>query len=265
MAALESAAGVPLFLKRTTGTELTEAGRKLVASAETVMDSLAGFETVLGRLASSAQRPITISAPEGLTSYILAPLASGFAPATTPIRFAAEMPLLAFLPLGAEADIELLLVQPGAPLQRSSAHVVRKLGLMRFRPAAARSYLEQNGAPQTMAELAKRPILHHAGYSQLQAFSAWADIAAASAAGPLVTVSTSSALHRVTLSGSGISLLPTFSELLDPTVVVLPVGEPLGIEVWSAALPETLRLPTARRAWDVLAAGFHTSVWFNAN
>lgn len=264
MSELEHAAGVALFLKRTTGTELTEAGRQVVAAAESVMEALSGFEETVSGVGRATQRPVTISAPEGLSSYILAPLSSGFAPPASPVRFSDAMPPVSFLPLGTPADIELILVQPGAPIPKTSDYVSRKLGLMQFRPAAARGYLEANGAPQSVAELARRPILQHSTYTVLPSFARWADIAATSATGPVVTVSTSSALHRVTLTGAGIALLPTFSELLDPSVVVLPVGDPLGVEVWAVALPETLSLPTAKRAWDVLSHGFHSSVWFNA-
>ncbi|MCW2240389.1 LysR family transcriptional regulator [Azospirillum canadense] len=264
MSELEQAAGIPLFLKRTTGTELTEAGRQVVAAAESVMEAVVKFDDAVSGVGRAVQRPVTISAPEGLSSYILAPLSSGFAPPTCPVRFSDALPPVSFLPLGTPADIEVILVQPGAPIPKTSDYVSRKLGLMQFRPAASRGYLEANGAPQTVADLARRPILQHSAYTILPSFARWADIAATGANGPVVTVSTSSALHRVTLTGAGISLLPTFSELLDPSVVVLPVGEPLGVEVWAVALPETLSLPTAKRAWEVLSHGFHSSVWFNA-
>lgn len=264
MADLEREAGVPLFLRRTTGTELTEAGRQLVTAAEAVMESISGFDSLLGSLARVTERPVTISAPEGLTSYILAPLSSGFTPPGSPVRFSSSMPPVTFLPMGAAADIELILVPQKSPIPKSSEHVARKLGIMSFRPAASRLYLETNEAPQSVAELAKRPIIQHVLYGSHPSFTRWAEIASSNSRGPVVTVSTSSALHRVTLTGAGIALLPTFSELLDQSVVVLPVGEPIGVEVWATALPETLRLPTVKRAWDVLCAGFQSSVWFNA-
>lgn len=264
MAALERKAGVPLFVKRSTGTVFTDAGMKLLDAADQAVTAITNFDTVLDSIAVANRKPVTISAPEGIGSYLLTPQLVGFADSPTPIRIPQDaLPPVTILPMEARADIEIILVHPGSEIHRNSDHIARKLGVMRFLPTVSKTYLQRNRAPETLKELSAAPILNHVIYSSHPSFARWADIAHASQTGPLVNVSTSSALHRAVLTGRGFSLLPDFSEEIDPMVSVLPLGERIGIELWATAQPEALRLPTIKRAWDVVGTAFWNSPWFN--
>ncbi|KAA0592366.1 DNA-binding transcriptional LysR family regulator [Azospirillum lipoferum] len=264
MAALERKAGVPLFVKRSTGTVFTDAGLQLLDAADAAVVAVTNFDLLLETIANRHAKPVTISAPEGIGSYLLTPQLAGFADTSTPIRFPQDaLPQVSILPMESRADIEIILVHPGSDIHRQGEYKARKLGIMRFLPVVAKSYLTKNSAPGNFKELGKAPLLNHLIYSSHPSFVQWADIAHSSPTGPLVNVSTSSALHRAVLTGRGIALLPDFSEEIDELVSVLPIGDRIGVELWATATPESLKLPTVKRAWDVIGTAFFNSPWFN--
>ena len=261
---LERTAGVPLFEKRTSGTKLTQAGKIALSAADDVFNSLVKFEGILRSVGDDHRRPVTVSAPEGVGTYLLGPQSIGFeVDQPAPLKMAyAELPPITILPMDQVADIEITLVNPGDDVHRSTEYKVKKLGVMSFLPVASRGYLERNSTPQNKKDLTRAAILDHVNYSRLRAFSGWSDISHDRNDGPIVNVSTSSALHRAVLTGRGIALLPDFSAEIDPSVVVLPIIPRFGIELWAATRPEMLKLPTVKRAWDVIGDGFHRSPWF---
>ncbi|HYD68057.1 LysR family transcriptional regulator [Azospirillum sp.] len=263
IAQLEKQAGVALFQRRSTGVQPTEAGRRLLTAAERVSSAMDDFDRVLITLRHSGT-PVTIAAPEGLSSYLLVPQTVGGPVKGTPVLSipSGVMPRMIFLPGDQRADITILAVSPGDDVPCSPDYNARKLGLMRFKPVAARTYLQTNGTPESMAEMARHPLLSHVGYEILPSFRAYADLTHSSPEGPLMTLSTSSALHRAVMAEAGIGLLPDFSNVLDPQVVVLPFEERMAVEVWLVAHPDTLRLPSVRQAYDGIAAAFHGSAWF---
>jgi len=263
IAQLEKQAGVALFQRRSTGVQPTDAGRRLLGAAERVATAMDDFDRVLVTLRHSGG-PVTIAAPEGLSSYLLVPQTVGGPVKDTPVLSipTGAMPRMVFLPADQRADIAIVLVAPGADVPCSADYHVRKLGLMRFKPVAARSYLQANGAPGSMAELADHPLLSHLVYETHPSFRIYADLMHSAAEGPLMTLSTSSALHRAVMAEAGIGLLPDFSNALDHQVMVLPFDERIAVEVWLVAHPDTLRLPSVRQAYDGIAAAFHGSAWF---
>lgn len=260
---LEATAGVPLVIRRPSGIELTSAGRQLVDAAESIAAATSTFGRVLQGLAA-AKGPVSISAPEGVASYLLGPQAAGLSHVPTPLAAIpyGVLPPLDILPPDSRADIEIIHVAPGADVPRPTEYRVRKLGNLRFRPVAARAFLEEHDTPASFTDLARYPLLQHAAYGALPSFRQWNDVALGSAR-RLFTAGTSSALHRTLLTGAGVTLLPDFSEVIDRSVVVLPIGEPAVVEMWAAALPEALSLSTVRRTWDAVCAAFDGSPWMN--
>ncbi|WP_431860166.1 LysR family transcriptional regulator [Azospirillum sp.] len=261
IAELEADAGVPLVIRKSSGVELTAAGRSLVEAAEAIASATANFERVLVGL-STAKSPVSISAPEGIASYLIAPQAAGLrgAPSPLPLIPPGSLPPLDILAPNSRADIEITHVPIGGTVPRPAEYKARKLGIMRFRPVASRAFLEANGMPSSFEDLARFPLIQHASYTSLPTFQRWNELALGSAR--VFTASTSSALHRALITGSGVAMLPDFSELLDRNVVVLPLGEPPAVEIWETALPEALSLEPVRRTWDVIADAFARSPWF---
>lgn len=263
LAELEADAGVPILIRRSTGIELTGAGRALVEAAEAIALATENFERVLKSLVVT-ESTVSVSAPEGIASYLLGPQAAGLPVGASPLAPipSGTLPTLDILPADARADIEILHVAPGCDVPRPSEYVARKLGVMRFKPVTSRKFLEANGSPTLFSDLSKFPLIHHSAYCAIPSFRQWNDIAFGGNR-RLFTAKTSSALHRALLTGGGVTMLPNFSELLDDSVSVLPIGEDASVEVWAAAMPETLKLPAARRTFDAICAAFGSN-WFSA-
>lgn len=258
MSILEDRAGTPLFVRKSTGTELTKAGRLLVDSATDVLGSLRRFDEVLASIKTKHTGPVTVSAPEGIGSYLLAPLNIDD---VTPLPIRGPLPAISILPPEHPADIEILFVAPGQPIPRNSTCMVRRLGTMRFLPVMSRRFLTANALPETHKALSTCPMFDHLGYGMSPAFSRWCDVM--SGRQPLMTVTSSSALHRAVMTGRGVALLPDFSSVIDDAVICANVIEKPEVELWSVAESDILRIATVRQTWDTIHNSFTASPWFN--
>jgi DNA-binding transcriptional LysR family regulator len=265
VAALEKRAGHPLFHRRTTGAVPTAAARPLIEAAEAAASAIGYFDRLLAATGDHSQ-PVSVSCPEGLASYVIAPCLS-VAPGSLPLglEVARPLPRLNLVPLGSPADVSVLLVEPGQPVPTQSDMRVRRIGRLRFTLIAGIDYLRNRGAPDSLAELSRHSLLQHAVYDVNPAFTMWTDIVH-SGAGPVLTTSTSSGLHRAALGSTGMALLPNFAPLLDPMVSIVSCGLPvIPVDIWLAAHPDTLRLPSVRAAYDSLVLLLETSTWLRAD
>lgn len=255
VANLERRAGMPLFTRRTTGAEATDIGRDLVAAAEEAARAIERFERSLHaqRLPSS----ITVAAPEGIGTYFLGPHLSRSSPA------ARELPPLRIVPAGSPADIEIAMGGPAGEVAKGSDWRIRRVGAMQFATVAGRGYLSEHSSPERPGDLRHHDLLHHVVYDMHPAFRSWTEAMLESRRVPLLTASTSSALHRSVISAGGITLLPDFSPIIDSAVVCVPCGLPdIGVDLFVTAHPDALRNPSVRRAFDTLIELFLRSDWF---
>ncbi|NUB12798.1 LysR family transcriptional regulator [Azospirillum brasilense] len=264
IATLESRAGVPLFERRSTGTRPTANGQMLVEAAETVSIGIETFQRTLRGL-SGHNQPVSVSAAEGISTYLLGPMIAGCGEGL-PLYAGSTMalPPIVLTPPDQPADIEVVLVGPGEDVPRSPETRIRKLGHMRFVPVAGQRYLASHGTPEKFDSLKGHRLLNHAMYQYDPGLTPWNEIIDGSRSGVFLTVPTSSALHRPVKVGAGISLLPDFSHLLDMDVVPLPdIAPKMTIDLWLASHRETLRSPMVRSVYDAIGEMFNRSHWFS--
>lgn len=265
-AALERKAGVPLVVRRTTGTQLTPAGEHLAGLASGAATAVAAFQRSL-RLVRTTLNPVTVAAPEGITSYLLGPSFTSAGAIDLPLWIPPKIdssPPLQFVPLGAPADVEFIIGQPGEFLPISPEMRVRRLGSMKFVPVASRAYLTANGAPSSFQEIGRHRLLDHSLYRIHTGLKAWTNVTQDSAEKAIITAPTSSALHRAVVANAGIALLPNFSPVLDPQVLSVPCAYPdMAVDVWIGAHPDALRNSAVRSVYDMTAEMFLKSPWFS--
>lgn len=65
------------------------------------------------------------------------------------------------------------------------------------------------------------------------------------------------------VSGCGLTLLPTYAPLYEPSLISLDIPIPdMRIELWLAAHEDSLREPAVRAVYDTVADMFLRSPWF---
>jgi molybdenum-dependent DNA-binding transcriptional regulator ModE len=78
IAALESAAGTPLFRRRPRhGAALTEAGRELFIRALAVEEQITEFDLAVDGAAAAEDQSVTVGSSKDVATYLLAPLSAG--------------------------------------------------------------------------------------------------------------------------------------------------------------------------------------------
>lgn len=265
IASLEQRAGVRLFARHSSGAQPTESALRLIEAAERAASGVEAFQTAL-RSIKVERGPVTVSAPEGIASYLLGPAFAGV-PIDLPLRMGATratLPPITLVPSEAlGADIEVLLLGPGEDVPRPPETRVRRIGRMRFAPVVGRRYAAQHGLPERFKGLREHRLLNHSMYQYDKGLEPWNELIATGRQGVLLTAPTSSALHRPTTAGAGVSLLPDFSPVIDPEVLRVECGAPdMGIELWLASQKDYLRNATIRTVFDTIAEMFSGSQWF---
>ena len=154
ISALEDSLKLPLFHRHARGLKLTEQGDLLYNTAHEVFAKLAMTEAMLTDSKDKPSGEIKVTATVGLGSNWLTPRIREFLelyPDITVNLILADREL----DLGMrEADIAIRLREPVQP-----DLIMRKLMTVRHHLYASVEYVEKNGAPTTMEDLASRKIL----------------------------------------------------------------------------------------------------------
>jgi len=266
LAALEERAGIPLFFRSSTGTRPTEFGALLAKKASQVHDEIDEIYDLLN--AKVAGQGVTIRAPEGITTFILAPILSNtlayFPDEIGDVRKYAKSFPVKFVDDGYACDIELMYVSRGRDIPRDGNLRVRRVGSMRFVPVAGRRYIELCAPPTTERELRRHRLIQHTAYDTIASFSPWND-AMRSGSTPVMAVGTSSALHSSIITSGGITMLPDFSTVLDQSVVELKGIVPDAfVDLYLVSPPECVRVNAVRHVFDAIVDIFSNIPWFNS-
>lgn len=259
VAALEKRAGYPLFHRTARGSQPTSAAEALIEAAAGAAVAISQFERLLDRQVA----PITVSSPEGLANYLIVPCLSGSLDVQPlGMMIAEDMPRLTFLPLGMHADIAIIPVEPGQPVKADADAHIQRVARLRFVLTGGIEYLRRHGAPDRASDLSRHSVLQHSVYDANSAFRVWTDVIH-SGSGPVLTTPTTTGLHRATLSGMGLSLLPNFSHLLDTNVLLIDCHSlpQVPVDIYISAQPDALRIASVRTAYNALAALLRSSPW----
>ena len=200
---LEDHFGVRLFHRTTRRLSLTEDGQDLLAHARQLLEATQEMETTLGR-----QR----TTPTGLVRVGVSPAVATLLVPQMPALFQ-RYPGLSVELVVAEQFGDLIeerldmVLQPGQPAD--SSLVARTIGTFGRVLVASPTYLERRGAPSVPADLAQHVcVIHQRGPdSERWRFTAPEGPIDVTVAGPF-RADNSQIVHRATLNGFGIALLP---------------------------------------------------------
>lgn len=161
--ALEASLGLRLFERRTTGVTLTEAGQRLLSSAERMESELLQGEAALSARDVALAGPVRIGAPDGLSTYYLARCFRDFA-ARFPEITIQLVPMPQLVPLARrEVDIVVVLEKP-----ETGRFVARKLTDYSLGIYGSAAYLATHPAPLDQPGLLGHRLV---GYVEEYAFS----------------------------------------------------------------------------------------------
>lgn len=161
--ALERGLNARLLARRTTGVLLTAAGQKLLTAAERMETEFLQAQAALTDTAVELSGVVRIGAPDGFSTYYLAPRCTAFVerhPAIT----VQLVPSPQVVPLAKrEVDIAVVIQKPEA-----GRFVTRKLTDYALGIFAVRSYLDRHGTPKEVGDLHDHRLV---GYVDEYAYS----------------------------------------------------------------------------------------------
>lgn len=149
MAALEGAVGAKLLIRRTHGSDLTEAGRELLDTLERVEGELIAGQARLSGAEGAVAGVVRIGAPDGFAVAFLAPRLTRLAERHPDLRIQLVPTPRGFSLSRREADVAVLVGRPDR-----GRLVARKLTDYSLGLYAARDYLAEAPAPENLADLA---------------------------------------------------------------------------------------------------------------
>lgn len=215
--ALEDRFGAKLFIRRTTGCDLTAEGERLLSSAERIESELLGASSDVGQADLSMSGTVRIGAPDGFGVAWLAPRLGPFMAQHPGLRLQLVPVPRAFSLSRREADIAITVERP-----TEGRLVARKLTDYTLGLYASRDYLAAAGTPRSPAELKSHRLVGYVDdliFSEALNFTGdflrdWqSDLEISSAIGQTEAVR----------AGAGIGVLHTFIARKDERLVpVLP-------------------------------------------
>ncbi|MEQ8393443.1 MAG: LysR family transcriptional regulator [Thalassospira sp.] len=153
---LEQELGIKLIERRTTGSELTAAGRELMQAAEAAESAFLRAGTAVSNRTESISGTVRVGVPDGLGNYFLASELAGFA-AEHPDLVIQLVPLPRTFSLSQrEADIAITLDRP-----KQGRLVIKKLTDYTLSVYATNAYIARFGVVETEADLSDRLFVTH--------------------------------------------------------------------------------------------------------
>jgi DNA-binding transcriptional LysR family regulator len=266
IAALEKALGGRVLSRAAGGWELTELGAQAVMVAEQV-------ETAVRALGPSGRPPdpvtgvVRMTATDGFSAYIAAPAVAKLRRDHPGLSVEIVTVTRRALQQRSGLDIEVVVGEP--QVHRAEAF---RLGEYMLGMYASRSYLEQNGTPDSVEALSTHPLVYFVD-SMLQVDDLDAPRRMVPAMRDGLT-STNVFVHvEATRAGAGVGFLPCFmGDRHDDLVRLLPEHFAERLPYWMVLRPDSLRRPavaavvhalreevTANREW-LLGRGKSSSI-----
>ena len=226
VAALEDALGAKLFRRLTTGSELTPAGEKFLEIAERMEADMIAARSEIAGEGEEVSGTVRIGAPDGFGVAYLAPRLGALTAQHRDLRIQLVPVPRSFSLSRREADIAITTERPAEGRLVAQKLVDYSLGLF-----ASRAYAEENGLPETPAELKAHRLIGYVpdlvvspSLAYAQEFSPDWDAA----------FSISSALGQVEAvrSGAGIGILHSFIARSLPELVPVTAAKPIRRAYW---------------------------------
>ena len=216
LTALETALGSTLFIRRTNGSDLSPSGERFLVHAEAMESAMLAASESAGA-DSLIDGTVRVGAPDGFGVAFLAPRLGELTERHPGLRIELVPVPRAFSLSRREADIAVTLERP-----REGRLVARKLTDYRLGLYASKAYLDRNGTPASLADLAAHRLV---GYVEDLLYTASLDYTAEFLKGWHSALAVSSAMGQTEAvrAGAGIGILHAFMAGRDKGLVpVLP-------------------------------------------
>lgn len=218
LTALEEALGSKLFTRKTNGSELSGEGERFLVHAERMESAMLAASESTGA-DSLLDGTVRVGAPDGFGVAFLAPRLGELTERHKGLRIELVPVPRAFSLSRREADIAVTLERP-----REGRLVARKLTDYRLGLYAAQGYLDRQGTPQALDDLADHRLV---GYVEDLLYTASLDYTAEFLKGWRSSLAVSSAMGQTEAvrAGAGIGILHAFMAQGDSSLVqVLPAN-----------------------------------------
>jgi len=248
IAALEGALGFPLFEKRQAGYVPTPAGEQLVAQAEQVERSATAFAEAAAAHTRALSGKVRITTEEIYSTGLLAPLLRELHERHPEIVIELDTAQVV-RDLGAgEADIALR----SSSKEQPAGLVGRQLGVDDWTLYCSRDYAERNGAPASIEDLKRHPIVGGGGGNLWRHYQAWLQSLGLEDR-VAIHHATSTGLLTAVRSGFGIAVLPCVVADADPDLIrCIPPRNRHGRILWLLTHERVRHEPRIRTVIDFL-------------
>jgi DNA-binding transcriptional LysR family regulator len=258
---LESRLNTKLLIRSPAGISMTEAGALIHDHVQTMERCAAQIEHLALNKDRREEGRVTLSAPDGVGSLLLAPAVADFARMNPRIGLSLDCGMWPDNPVSGDNDISLTFDRPDNPDM-----ICTRLASFHYGLFAARGYLDLYGTPRTLAEAAGHRAVIHSAYGREkeswgQKTSALRDLAVIN-----IETNSSSALLNAVKAGAGIAPMPTYVAVLEPELVMLdfpPLAKPT---LWMCHHRDIARAARIQRVADWLIALFdqREKPWYRA-
>jgi DNA-binding transcriptional LysR family regulator len=255
VAALEEAVGGALFVRSPRGLEPTDAALALKPQAESLEATAAALWRTASGLGDAVRGPVRVTASEIVGARVLPPILARLR-ARHP-ELVIELVLSNSLDnlLQRDADVAVRMVEPD-----QQALVIRKIGSIALGLHAHREYLERQGAPLDLADLARHSVI---GFDRPSpAIRAMAQRVPDFLETPFALRTDSDLAQLAAIEagfGVGICQIP-LARRNSGLVRLLPDALELSMGVWVAMHEDLRSTPRCRAVFDGLVAGLSAYV-----
>jgi DNA-binding transcriptional LysR family regulator len=252
VAALEREIGVDLFTRRGRGLELTPNGIKLLAHVRLMGDAASRFSLSASGKSEFIEGNVCITASELLSAFVLPPMIQTLRDMEPGIEIEITATNEERDLNRREADIAIRNFRPTQP-----ELITRKLGSVRGHLYAAKSYLQQLGNPQSMAELNKASYIDTEKPGRLLALLNAQGFKLSQQNFPVIS---NSHIVQWELVKLGAAITATVEDIGDnePLVerLVVPGLSPIEMDLWIVTHNELRTSRRIRRVFDFLVSEF---------
>ncbi len=257
---LEARLDVKLFNRSATGMTLTPAGEDVRDKALSMQRFATAIEGSVRGRDRKEEGPVSIAAPDGLTSYWIAPGTAEFLNLHPKIQLTLDCGFWSKESADSIADITISAEKTVARVE----DIISPLAVLHYVFVASPKYLDIYGTPKSAASAAgdHRTLKHVAQTFQRENWSKRASAVEALSSFSLETNS-SGTLVTAVVSGSGIATLPSYFCRLYPELVLIEdISTP--IQLWLTVRHEVRNSLRVKRVVKWLERTFDTKTnpWF---
>ena len=243
---LEEALSLRCFERRADGYRLTETGRRLLEHAERVEGDLLGLSRAVDAEDRAVSGQVAITASEAISLPFLIPML----PALLEKYPHLSVDLLSsnrVLSLARrEADIALRMVRPA-----EGDLLTRKIADIGYGLFASADYLDRNGEPECMGDLAAHRLIDWLEDYPRVATTSWFR-ALTEASPPVIRLNGSQERLAATLAGVGVACLSFAMARGTGLSRVLPLAPVPAVELWMLTHPDSARVKRIRAVMDFI-------------